>query len=108
MSIIYVLLLALFSFVIIKAADIVILALKKISQKTKTGIFALSAFLLALSTSMPVRISQALAFVINIPVIVVGFLILAVGRVCFITFVFWFCGSRASIVKSHIDLRDMI
>jgi len=42
-----------FSVVIIKAADFVIVALRRISKKTKTGLFALSAVILALGTSFP-------------------------------------------------------
>jgi len=48
-----ILLLILFSFILIKAADLVIIALRRIARQTKTGIFALSAVILALSTSFP-------------------------------------------------------
>ncbi|MFC1710415.1 calcium/sodium antiporter [Patescibacteria group bacterium] len=42
-----------FSAILIKAADFVIVALRRISRKTKTGVFALSAVILALGTSFP-------------------------------------------------------
>lgn len=46
-------LLILFSFILIKSADFVVIALRRISRQTKTGVFALSALLLALGTSFP-------------------------------------------------------
>ena len=42
-----------FSFILIKSADLVIVALRRISRQTKTGVFALSAVILALGTSLP-------------------------------------------------------
>jgi len=42
-----------FSFLLIKAADLVIVALRRLSRLTKTGVFALSAVILALGTSLP-------------------------------------------------------
>jgi cation:H+ antiporter len=48
-----ILLLIIFSFVLIKSADLVIVALRRISKQTKTGVFALSAIILALGTSLP-------------------------------------------------------
>ena len=42
-----------FSILLIKASDLVIIAIRRISRKTKTKIFALSAVILALSTSLP-------------------------------------------------------
>jgi cation:H+ antiporter len=41
------------SLVLIKAADLVIVALRRISKQTKTGVFALSAIILAVGTSLP-------------------------------------------------------
>ncbi|MEJ2347707.1 MAG: calcium/sodium antiporter [Patescibacteria group bacterium] len=58
-----ILLLILFSFILIKSADLVIVALRRIAKQTKTGIFALSAVILALGTSFPelfVSITSAL------------------------------------------------
>lgn len=42
-----------FSFVLIKAADFVVVALRRLGRTTHTGAFTISAFLLALSTSFP-------------------------------------------------------
>ncbi len=89
MTLIYIILLVVFCFVIIKAADIVILALKKISQKTKTGVFALSAVLLALSTSLPelfVGVTSALEGVANLSLgVVIGSNIANISLVAGIT-----------------------
>lgn len=46
-------LLLLFSFLLIKSADLVVVALRRISRSTHTGVFALSAILLAVGTSFP-------------------------------------------------------
>src|SRR3989344_593702 len=43
----------LFSLLLIKSADLVVVALRRISRQTKTGVFALSAFILAIGTSLP-------------------------------------------------------
>jgi len=42
-----------FSILLIKASDLVIISIRRISRKTKTKIFALSAVILALGTSLP-------------------------------------------------------
>lgn len=42
-----------FSFILIKSADMVIIALRRISKSSHTGVFALSAIILALGTSLP-------------------------------------------------------
>jgi len=42
-----------FSFILIKSADLVIIALRRISKSSHTGVFALSAIILALGTSLP-------------------------------------------------------
>lgn len=42
-----------FSVVLIKSADISIIALRRIAKRTHTGVFAISAFILALGTSFP-------------------------------------------------------
>ncbi len=42
-----------FSFLLIKSSELVIISLKKISAKTKTGVFALSAIIMAIGTSLP-------------------------------------------------------
>lgn len=71
-----ILLLIFFSFLLIKSADLVLVSLKKISQSTKTGLFALSAIFLALGTSLPelfVGLTSALEGVSNLSLgIVVG------------------------------------
>ena len=41
------------SFVLIKATDMVIVAIRRISRQTHTGVFAISAIILALGTSLP-------------------------------------------------------
>lgn len=46
-------LLILFSFILIKSADFVVIALRRISKRTKTGVFVLSALILAIGTSFP-------------------------------------------------------
>lgn len=48
-----ILLLILFSFILVKSADMVIIAVRRIARQTKTGIFALSAVILAIGTSFP-------------------------------------------------------
>jgi cation:H+ antiporter len=53
MNFILILILIFFSLLLIKSADLVVVSLKKISRRTKTGVFALSAIILALGTSLP-------------------------------------------------------
>ncbi len=48
-----ILLLILFSFILVKSADLIIVALRRIARQTKTGLFALSAVILAVGTSFP-------------------------------------------------------
>jgi len=64
------------SFLLIKSADYVVTSLKKISKKTKTGVFALSALILAVGTSLPelsVALSSSLAGSANLVLgVVVG------------------------------------
>ena len=48
-----IILLIIASLVLIKSADWVIIALRRISKQTKTGVFALSAIILAVGTSFP-------------------------------------------------------
>jgi cation:H+ antiporter len=48
-----ILLLILFSFILVKSADLIIVAIRRIAKQTKTGLFALSAVILAVSTSFP-------------------------------------------------------
>lgn len=45
--------LVLFSFVLIKSADLVVYALRGINSRMRTGVFALSAIILAIGTSLP-------------------------------------------------------
>ncbi len=89
MTVIYLLLLVLFSFLIIKSADLVVLSLKKISRKTKTGLFALSALVLALSTSLPelfVGVTSALEGVSSLPLgVIIGANIANISLVAGIT-----------------------
>jgi cation:H+ antiporter len=53
MLIIYLLLLILFSFLLIKSTEILIQALERLSQMSKIGKFALTSSLMALATSLP-------------------------------------------------------
>lgn len=56
-------LLFIFTFILIKSSDLMVVALKKLSRETHTGIFILSALILALATSFPeffVAISSAI------------------------------------------------
>ena len=48
-----ILLLIIFSFLLVKSAGLVIVALRRIARWTKTGVFALSAIILAIGTSFP-------------------------------------------------------
>ena len=48
-----ILLLILFSFILVKSADLTIVAIRRIARQTKTGLFALSAIILAVGTSFP-------------------------------------------------------
>lgn len=73
---VYILLIIVFSFVLIKSADLVIVALRRIARQTKTGVFFLSAIILALGTSLPelfVSITSALEKAPNLTLgVVVG------------------------------------
>lgn len=53
MAIFQIILLIFFSFILIKAAEWVIVALRRIAKKTHTGAFAISAIILAIGTSLP-------------------------------------------------------
>ncbi len=53
MILVYLVLVLLFSFLLIKATDILMINLKALSRKTRIGQFAITAFLLALGTSLP-------------------------------------------------------
>lgn len=53
MALVQITLLVVFSFVLIKAAEWVIVALRRIARKTHTGVFAISAIILAIGTSLP-------------------------------------------------------
>jgi cation:H+ antiporter len=96
MNYLYIFAILFFSLLLIKSADIVIISLRKISRRTRTGIFALSALLLALGTSLPelfVGITSAFEGVSNLTLgvvigsnianttLVVGFAGLISGRV---------------------------
>jgi len=48
-----IILLIAFSLLLIKSADLLVVSLRRLSRQTKTGVFALSALLLALGTSFP-------------------------------------------------------
>jgi cation:H+ antiporter len=50
---VFIFLLIIFSVLLIKSADFVIVAIRRISRRTKTAVFTLSAILLALGTSFP-------------------------------------------------------
>lgn len=49
----FLIILVFFSLLLIAAADMVVVALRKVSEETHTGIFAISAVILAISTSFP-------------------------------------------------------
>lgn len=53
MIIVQILSLIFFSFVLIKSAEWVIIALRRIARKSKVGVFAISAIILAVGTSLP-------------------------------------------------------
>ncbi|MBL7036699.1 calcium/sodium antiporter [Candidatus Microgenomates bacterium] len=53
MAIFQIILLIFFSIILIKAAEWVIVALRRIAKKTHTGAFAISAIILAIGTSLP-------------------------------------------------------
>lgn len=96
MAIFQITLLILFSFVLIKAAEFVIVALRRIAKKTHTGAFAISAIILAIGTSLPelfVGITSAIEKAPNIALgvvlgsnianiaLVTGIIALIVGRI---------------------------
>lgn len=69
MAILNLFLIVIFSIVLIKAAEWVIVALRRIARKSKTGVFAISAIILAIGTSLPelfVGITSALEGAPNI------------------------------------------
>lgn len=53
MIIFYLVLILLFSFLLVKATDILVVNLKALSRQSRIGQFAISSFLLALATSLP-------------------------------------------------------
>ena len=64
MLVVYLLLILFFSFLLIKASDILLVNLTSIARRTKLGQFAITSFLLALATSLPeffVGVAAALA-----------------------------------------------
>ena len=48
-----IIILLVFSFVLIKSAEWIIVALRRIAKKSKVGVFAVSAIILAVGTSLP-------------------------------------------------------
>lgn len=53
MIILYFILILLLSFVLIKSSEIVVISLRRISKRSKAGVFALSAIIIAIGTSLP-------------------------------------------------------
>ena len=53
MIVYYLLVLIFFSFVLIKSADVVVVALRRLARNSKIGVYAVSAIILALGTSFP-------------------------------------------------------
>jgi len=53
MILLWLVLILIFSFLLIKATDILVISLKSISSRTKIGKFAITSLLLALATSLP-------------------------------------------------------
>jgi cation:H+ antiporter len=85
-----------FCFLLLKSADFVVVALRRISKRTKTGVFALSAIIMAIGTSLPelfVGITSAIEKAPNLALgvvlgsnvanisLIAGFAALIVGRV---------------------------
>lgn len=91
------------SFVLIKAADMVIVALRRISRETHTGVFALSAVILALGTSLPelfVGITSALERTSNLSLgVVIGSNIANIALIGGVAGVF---AGRVSINKDYL------
>lgn len=85
MAIFQIILLIVFSIVLIKAAEWVIVALRRIAKKTHTGAFAISAIILAIGTSLPelfVGITSAIEGAPNIALgVVLGSNIANIGLV---------------------------
>lgn len=88
--------LIIFSFVLIKAAEWVIVSLRRIAKRTKTNVFIISAFILAIGTSLPelfVGITSAIEKTPNIALgvvlgsnianiaLITGIITLIVGRI---------------------------
>ncbi|MBU1127093.1 MAG: calcium/sodium antiporter [Patescibacteria group bacterium] len=64
MIFVYLLLILIFSFFLIKATDILVINLKNISQRTKVGQYAITTVLLAFATSLP-ELTVALVAAVN-------------------------------------------
>ncbi len=70
-----ILLLILFSFILVKSADLSIIALRRIAKQTKTGLFALSAVVLAIGTSFPELFVSITSAVEKTPSITLGVIV---------------------------------
>lgn len=70
-----ILLLILFSFILVKSADLVIVAIRRIAKQTKTGLFALSAIILAVGTSFPELFVSITSAIEKEPSITLGIII---------------------------------
>lgn len=91
-----ILILIFFSFVLIKSAELIIVALRRIAKKSKVGVFAISAIILAVGTSLPelfVGITSAIEGAPNISLgvvlgsniantaLITGFVALVIGKI---------------------------
>ena len=96
MAIIEILILIIFASVLIKSAEWVVVALRRIAKRSKVGVFAISAIILAVGTSLPelfVGITSAIEGAPNIALgvvlgsniantaLIVGFVALIMGKV---------------------------
>jgi len=70
-----ILLLILFSFILVKSADMAIVALRRIAKQTKTGLFALSAIILAVGTSFPELFVSITSAIEKTPSITLGVIV---------------------------------
>ena len=72
MIIVYFILILLFSFLLIKATDILVVNFKTLSRQTRLGQFAITTFLLALATSLPELVVGIAASLENEPNLALG------------------------------------
>jgi len=107
MTLIYIILILIFSYILIKSADMVMAAIKKISGNKKSNIYLLSSILLALGTSFPelfVGITSAIEGSSNLTLgVVLGSNIANIALVGGMTALI---AGRVSIARNHLR-RDI-